>query len=122
MTSNRAGPDVTPAAFQVLVAIAAGESHGYAVMRFVEQLTEGKVRLGAGTLYRTMARLMADGLVVETEHSDASAPHDARRRYYRLTRLGRRAAREEATMLWRLVSAAEAAGLVDRKPGEGRSR
>jgi DNA-binding PadR family transcriptional regulator len=116
MTSNEGAPEVTPAAFQVLVAIAAGESHGYAVMRFVEQLTEGRVRLGAGTLYRTMARLMAEGLVVETEHTDASAPHDARRRYYRLTRLGKKVAREEATLLARLVGAAEAAGLLSKSP------
>jgi DNA-binding PadR family transcriptional regulator len=112
MTAHRTDPEITPAAFQVLVALAAGEAHGYAVMRFVEQLTDGKVRLAPGTLYRTMARLVVDGLVEETAHSDSSAPHDARRRYYRLTRLGRRVAREQATMLARLVTAAEAAGLV----------
>jgi DNA-binding PadR family transcriptional regulator len=105
-------PEITPAAFQVLVALAAGEAHGYAVMRFVEALTDGSMRLPPGTLYRTMARLVADGLVQETDRSDPAAPHDARRRYYRLTRLGRRVAREEAAVLARLVAAAKAAGLV----------
>ncbi len=115
MKSVRPILEVTPAAFQVLVALAAGEAHGYAVMRFVQQLTGGAVRLAPGTLYRTMARLVADGLVEETEQTDPRAPHDARRRYYRLTRLGRRAAREEASMLSRLVAAAESAGLLAAK-------
>lgn len=92
-------PELSPAAFQVLVALAAGHAHGYAVMRFVEQLTDGFVRLPAGTLYRTMTRLVAEGLVEETNASDPDAPHDARRRYYRLTPLGERVAHDEAAML-----------------------
>lgn len=113
MPASRSIPEVTPAAFQVLVALAAGESHGYAVMRFVEELTNGGARLAPGTLYRTMARLVADSLVEETAQSDPRAPHDARRRYYRLTRLGRRAAREQAAVLARLMGAAETAGLLE---------
>jgi DNA-binding PadR family transcriptional regulator len=111
MTVNRA-PSLTPAAFQVLLALAAGEAHGYAVMRFVEQLTAGTVRLGPGTLYRTIGRLLADGLVDEAEGGDPAAPHDARRRYYRLTPLGRQAAEAEAAQLQRLVAAAAQAGLL----------
>jgi DNA-binding PadR family transcriptional regulator len=105
-------PPLTPAAFQVLLALAAGEAHGYAVMRFVEQVTGGTVRLGPGTLYRTIGRLLADGLVEEVEGGDPTAPHDARRRYYRLTAQGRRAARAEAAQLARMVAAATEAGLL----------
>jgi DNA-binding PadR family transcriptional regulator len=117
-------PELTAAAFHVLLAVAAGHSHGYAVMRFVEQVTNGGVRLPPGTLYRTTARLVADGLVEETEGNDPDAPHDARRRYYRLTQLGRRAARDEAAALQRLVAAAEAAGLLAAEPSTctGRAR
>jgi DNA-binding PadR family transcriptional regulator len=108
-------PPLTPAAFQVLLALAAGEAHGYAVMRFVEQVTAGSVRLGPGTLYRTIGRLLADGLVEEVEGGDPAAPHDARRRYYRLTPLGRQAAKTEAAQLERLVAAATQAGLLPAK-------
>jgi DNA-binding PadR family transcriptional regulator len=108
-------PPLTPAAFQVLLALAGGQAHGYAVMRFVEQVTAGTVRLGPGTLYRTIGRLLADGLVEEVEGGDPAAPHDARRRYYRLTPLGRRAAEAEATLLDRMVAAAARAGLLPTK-------
>lgn len=108
-------PPLTPAAFQVLLALAAGQAHGYAVMQFVEQLTTGTVRLGPGTLYRTIARLLADGLVEEVEGGDPDAPHDARRRYYRLTPQGRQAAQAEAGQLQRLVAAATQAGLLPTK-------
>jgi DNA-binding PadR family transcriptional regulator len=110
--SVNSAPPLTSAAFQVLLALAAGQAHGYAVMRFVEQVTAGTVRLGPGTLYRTIARLLADGLVEEVEGGDPAAPHDTRRRYYRLTPLGRRAAHAEAALLERMVAAARTAGLL----------
>jgi DNA-binding PadR family transcriptional regulator len=108
-------PPLTPAAFQVLLALATGQAHGYAVMQFIEQVTAGTVRLGPGTLYRTIGRLLADGLVEEVEGGDPEAPHDARRRYYRLTPLGRQAAEAEAALLQRLVAAATQAGLLGTK-------
>jgi DNA-binding PadR family transcriptional regulator len=108
-------PPLTPAAFQVLLAVAAGHAHGYAVMQFVEQVTAGTVRLGPGTLYRTIGRLLADGLVEEVEGGDPAAPHDARRRYYRLTPQGRQAAQAEAALLQRLAGAAMKAGLLPTK-------
>jgi DNA-binding PadR family transcriptional regulator len=111
MAVNAISP-LTPAAFQVLLALAAGQAHGYAVMRFVEQVTAGTMRLGPGTLYRTIARLLADGLVEEVEGGDPAAPHDARRRYYRLTPLGRQAAQAEAALHQRMVAAAMNAGLL----------
>jgi DNA-binding PadR family transcriptional regulator len=109
-------PPLTPAGFQVLLALAAGHGHGYAVMGYVERVTGGAVRLGPGTLYRTIARLVADGLVVETGGGDPQAPHDSRRRYYALTPRGRLAAAAEATLLARLADAARDAGLLpDRR-------
>lgn len=108
--------ELTPAAFQVLLAIASGHGHGYAVMGFVEKVTGGAVRLAPGTLYRTLARLVSDGLVTDSEGSDPEAPHDARRRYYELTPRGWQAAAAEAELLGRLTEAAAAAGLLDVTP------
>jgi DNA-binding PadR family transcriptional regulator len=108
-------PPLTPAAFQVLLALATGHSHGYAVMQFIEQVTDSTVRLGPGTLYRTIGRLLADGLVEEVEGGDPDAPHDARRRYYQLTPQGRQAAEAEADLLQHLVAAATQAGLLPTK-------
>lgn len=113
VASTSAFPALTTAGFQVLLALAAGHSHGYAVMGFVDELTEGRVRLGPGTLYRTLARLVADELVTESEANDPTAPHDARRRYYQLTPLGAQAVREEAALLARLLDAARRAGVLD---------
>lgn len=115
MSSAKALPPLTPAAFQVLLALAGGAGHGYGVMAFVEETTGGTVKLGPGTLYRTLARLVADELVIETEGADPEAPHDARRRYYELTPLGRQAVRQEAELLASLVAAAERAGLLERR-------
>lgn len=115
MASTRTSPAVTPAGFQVLLALASGHAHGYAVMGFIEQATGGQVRLGPGTLYRTIARLVADNLVSEAETSDPGAPHDARRRYYQLTELGEQTVRDEADLLARLVEAADAAGLLAQR-------
>jgi DNA-binding PadR family transcriptional regulator len=101
-------PPLTSAAFQVLLALACGHTHGYAVMGFVEELTAGAVRLAPGTLYRTIGRLLADGLIEE----DPTAPHDARRRCYRMTARGRQAAEAEAALLGRMVAAAAEGGLL----------
>ena len=119
MSTTSDYPALTTAGCQVLLALASGRSHGYAVMGFVEQLSNGRVRLGPGTLYRTLARLVADELVRESEATDPSAPHDARRRYYELTPLGARVVREEAELLARLVDAAQSAGLLN---GDRRTR
>ncbi|ALG13528.1 PadR family transcriptional regulator [Kibdelosporangium phytohabitans] len=114
--ADRNTPPLTPAGFQVLLALAGGAAHGYAVMRFVEEISSGTVRLGPGTLYRTLQRLVADGLVKEVEvASETPDPHDARRRYYELTNLGRTAAAGEAELLSRLVAAATDAGLLGKR-------
>jgi len=105
---------VTQAGFLVLLALATDEAHGYAVMQFAEEATGGMVRLPPGTLYRTISRLLAAGLVEEIEGEDPDAPHDARRRYYRLTATGRQAAEDEVELLARLFLAASRAGLAGR--------
>jgi len=97
---------LTPATFQILLALAAGERHGYGIMQEVEALTEGRVRLGPGTLYRTLRTLLGGGLIAEAAERPAPESGDERRRYYRLTSAGHRAAEAEAARLARLVELA----------------
>ena len=97
----------------ILTSLAEGDKHGYGLVKDIESFAD--VRLGPGTLYRTISRLLADGLVEEVEGGDPDAPHDARRRYYRLTPQGRQAAQAEAGQLQRLVAAATQAGLLPAK-------
>jgi DNA-binding PadR family transcriptional regulator len=80
---------LSPAMFQVLVALADGEKHGYAVIKEVARRTDGKVRLRAGTLYAVLRRFVDDGLVAESDVRPDPALDDERRRYYRLTDRGR---------------------------------
>jgi len=84
--------------FLILASLAGEESHGYAIMREVEEETGGAVRLGPGTLYRSIKRLLDDGLIVESDRRP-DPDDDERRRYYRITDLGRQAARAEAERL-----------------------
>src|SRR5438477_8809916 len=87
---------LTPAMFHVLVALADGETHGYAIMKEVEHLTRGTVRLSTGTLYGIIKRLLNDGLIRERGRAAAA---DERRRTYELTAFGRDVARAEAARL-----------------------
>ena len=87
---------LTPAMFQVLVALADGEKHGYAMIKEVARRTDGKVRLRAGTLYTVIRRFVDDGLIQETAERPDPALDDERRRYYRLTPRGRIVAIAEA--------------------------
>jgi DNA-binding PadR family transcriptional regulator len=103
---------LTQAAFHILLALSSGERHGYAIMQDVEAGTGGKVRLGPGTLYGSIKRMLADGLIVESGERPDPASHAERRRYYRLTRLGRRVAQAEARRLDDLVMAARARHLL----------
>jgi DNA-binding PadR family transcriptional regulator len=97
---------LTPAVFHIMLALAGGESHGYGIMLEVEQLTSGLLNLGPGTLYRSIQRMLLDGLIEETKESSDPDEDDDRRRYYRLTKLGLEVAREEARRLETLVTAA----------------
>lgn len=80
---------LTPAVFFVLFALAGGDKHGYAIMQVVSTLSEDKVRMGPGTLYTTIQRLLSLSLIEETAGPGHAADHDSRRRYYRLTRTGK---------------------------------
>jgi len=101
----RQGP-LTPAILHILLALADTERHGYAIMQEVARLTEGRVRLGPGTLYGSIKRMLAAGLLEETEERPDPALDDERRRYYRVTERGRRATAAEVERLSALVHAA----------------
>jgi len=99
--------------FQILLALADGERHGYGIMQEVEARSGGKVRLGPGTLYGAIKRMLAAGLIEESARRPIAKHDDQRRRcYYRLTRLGRAVAVEEAERLAALVREAVAKRLV----------
>ena len=98
---------LTPAVFHILLALADGEKHGYAIMQEVETLTDGKIRLGPGTLYGSIKRLLAGGMIEESDERPDPEQDDERRRYYRLTAFGRRVLGAEAQRLSDLVSVAQ---------------
>jgi DNA-binding PadR family transcriptional regulator len=106
---------MTPAMFHVLIALADGEKHGYAILKEVARRTEGQVRLSAGTLYGNLARLESAGLIVESDERPAIGLDDERRRYYRLTDFGREVAIAEAERMDAALSQARAKKLF-RKP------
>src|ERR687883_1297379 len=87
---------LTPAVLQILLALADGERHGYGIMREVEGRTGGETRLGPGTLYGSIKRMLADGLIEESDERPDPEMDDQRRRYYRVTDFGRRVAGCEA--------------------------
>jgi DNA-binding PadR family transcriptional regulator len=90
--------------FHILLALGSGAAHGWAIIKRIHELTEGEANPSSGSLYLAMVRLEDSGLIEET---DAPADADARRRYYRLTRLGRAVARAEGERLARLVRHAQ---------------
>jgi DNA-binding PadR family transcriptional regulator len=97
---------LTPAVFHILLALTEGESHGYGIMLEVERLTAGQMKLGPGTLYRSIQRMLVDGLISETTDLAGGDDDDERRRYYRLTPFGIEVARAESRRLEGLVKAA----------------
>ena len=110
----RAFLPLTPPTLHTLVALADGDKHGYAIIKEVARRTEGTVRLSAGTLYAIIRRAEDDGLIVETDERPDIALDDERRRYYRLTPLGRRVAAAEIGRLESIVEMARAKKLVPR--------
>jgi DNA-binding PadR family transcriptional regulator len=89
--------------FHILLSLAAGEQHGYGIMQEVLERSDGKIRLWPATLYGTLARLIDAGLIEESNERPAADLDDARRRYYALTPLGRRALELESRRLEALV-------------------
>jgi DNA-binding PadR family transcriptional regulator len=99
-------PPISRTAFHVLVAIGPEERHGYAIMQEVARITDGATRLGPGGVYTTIRRLLDDGLIEESDERPDEELDDQRRRYYRLTGLGRSVVAAEVARLDRLVDAA----------------
>lgn len=97
---------LTPAMFNVLLALADGDKHGYAVLKEVAEQTGGEVQLSTGTLYGIIKRLLSDGLIVEVRRRPAIENDDQRRRYYHLTTSGREVALAEAERMEKLVTRA----------------
>jgi len=120
MNARRKSPDpdtilpLTTPAFHILLALADGERHGYAIMREVQERSGGAVRLGPGTLYGAIKRMLDQGVVEETTDRPAAAEDDERRRYYRLTLFGRQVLAAEADRLEVLVRAVRSKRLRTR--------
>ena len=112
MTARRS-PDVsaflplTPAIVHILLALADGDRHGYGIMQEIDRLTDGAVRMGPGTLYGTIKRMLASGFVEEADERPDPALDDERRRYYRATRLGLAVLEAETARMQALVGAAQ---------------
>jgi DNA-binding PadR family transcriptional regulator len=102
-----------PATLHILLAVAETDRHGYAIMQDVEARTDGELKLSAGTLYRAVARMVEQGLIVEVDKRRTRAD-DERRRYYRITPFGSAVARAEVRRLLQLVRHAQARGLTPR--------
>ena len=100
-----------PATFHILLAVVDQERHGYAIIQDVEARTAGELRLSAGTLYRSIARMVEQGLIAEVTKRPALRLDDERRRYYRITPFGTAVARAEMARLAQLVRLARARGL-----------
>lgn len=100
------------AAFQILLALAGGDLHGYAIMRQVEEQSGGRVRLGPGTLYSSIQALVEEALIEEIDSDSKSESANERRRFYRLTSNGRKVARSEAEKLADLLRVARAKNIL----------
>jgi DNA-binding PadR family transcriptional regulator len=99
---------LTPAIAHILLALADQERHGYAIMQEVAALTDGATRMGPGTLYGTIKRLLASGLIEEADERPDPGLDDERRRYYRITRLGTQVLEAESARMSTLLGAARA--------------
>ena len=104
-----------PATFHILMALAEEDRHGYAIIQDVAARTGGELRLSAGTLYRSIQRMLEQGLIVETRERPAPELDDERRRYYRITPFGTAVARAEARRLTQLIKLARASGFAPER-------
>ena len=115
-TDPRSYLPLTPAVFHILLALADGEKHGYGVIVDVRERTAGEIRLGTGTLYTAIKRLLGQGLIEDADMVKKAVHDDERRRYYRLRPLGLEVAQAEAARLQRVVGLARERELL---PVEG---
>jgi DNA-binding PadR family transcriptional regulator len=116
MTVNNLSPEdmlpLTPAVFHILLSLADGEKHGYAIMQTVEDMSDGRVKMGPGTLYGSIKRMQKNNLIVETDQRPDPQLDDERRRYYKLTDFGQRVATLEAYRLHKLVNSRQSRRLL----------
>lgn len=99
---------LTPAVFHIMLALASDDRHGYGIMQEVNQFTSGKLRLGPGTLYRSIKQMLAEGLIIEWDERSDPTIDDQRRRYYRLTDFGQQVLNAETERLEHLLQIARA--------------
>lgn len=112
MTNPESLLPLPSATFHILMALADEDRHGYAIIQDVADRTSGELKLSAGTLYRSIQRMLEQGLIVETRERPAPEEDDERRRYYRITPLGIEVARAEARRLQQLLKLARASGFA----------
>jgi DNA-binding PadR family transcriptional regulator len=105
---------LSPAEFDVLIALADGEKHGYAILKDVARRSGGGAPFGTATLYAVLRRFVGEGLLVESDERPAAALDDERRRYFRITDAGRRAASAEAARMEAVLELARARKLIRR--------
>jgi len=103
------------ATFHILVALSDDDRHGYAIIQDIATRTAGELKIGPGTLYRSIGRMLEQGLIVETRDRPAPEEDDERRRYYRITSFGRKVAQAEARRLAQMVKLARACGFAPGK-------
>lgn len=103
---------LTEPMFHILLSLADGDKHGYAILKDVARRTEGKVEFSTGTLYGIIKRLVSEGMIAKSAFRPAPAEDDDRRRYYRLTPFGRQVAIAEAERLEKIVALARAGKLL----------
>ncbi len=104
---------LTPAVFNILLVLADGERHGYSIMQEISKQTEGRLKVGPTTLYRSIKHMLEDGLIEESDERPDPALDDERRRYYRLTSLGQRMAAAETRRLEQMLAVAHSKPLLN---------
>jgi DNA-binding PadR family transcriptional regulator len=103
-----------PSVFHILLALSDGDLHGYGIMQEVAEHTSGQIKLGPGTLYGAIKRLLSDGLIVEADERPDPELDDERRRYYRLTDFGEKVLKAEVQRISKMVSVAQRKRLIPK--------
>lgn len=118
MAKEKIDPDsllpLRPSVFHILLALSDGDLHGYGIMQEVAEHTQGQIKLGPGTLYGSIKRLLHDRLIVEADERPDASMDDERRRYYRLTDFGQQVLKAEVRRISRMVSVAQKKRLIPK--------